>query len=297
MPSAEFERLLKKLRTLPPTFGEDVAELRQAIDKAAEFFPIREDIVREETNAGGVPAEWLTPKTASGDGVLMYLHGGGYCMGSMTSHRHMIANIARAAGVRALSIGYRLSPEHPFPAGLDDAVTAYRWLVEEGTPPKSLVIGGDSAGGGLTLATLLKLREDGLDQPAGAVLISPWTGLTSSGDSIRTQAASDPILNPDRIGHVAQWYADAADLTLPLISPLFADLSGLPPLFVQVGSAEVLLDDSTRLAQAARDQGLDLELEVWEDMFHVWHYYADWIPEGREAIEKIAQFMSAKLAG
>lgn len=297
MPSAEFERLLKKLRTLPRTFGEDIAEQREAMDNAAASFPLGEDVVREETNAGGVPAEWLTPETASGDGVLMYLHGGGYCIGSMTSHRHMIANIARAAGVRALSVGYRLSPEHPFPAGLDDAVTVYRWLVEKGTPPKCIVIGGDSAGGGLTLATLLKLREDGIDQPAGAVLISPWTDLTSSGDSIRTQAASDPILNPDRIGHIAQWYADGADVTLPLISPLFADLSGLPPLFVQVGSAEILLDDSTRLAQAALDQGLDLELDVWEDMFHVWHYYADWIPEGREAIEKIAQFMSAKLAG
>ena len=297
MPSAEFERLLKKLRTLPRTFGEDVAEQREAMDNAAAPFPLGEDVVREETNAGGVPAEWLTPETASGDGVLMYLHGGGYCIGSMTSHRHMIANIARAAGVRALSVGYRLSPEHPFPAGLDDAVTVYRWLVERGTSPKCIVIGGDSAGGGLTLATLLKLREDGIDQPAGAVLISPWTDLTSSGDSIRTQAASDPILNPDRIGHIAQWYADGADVTLPLISPLFADLAGLPPLFVQVGSAEILLDDSTRLAQAARDQGLDLELEVWEDMFHVWHYYADWIPEGREAIEKIAHFMSAKLAG
>ena len=297
MPSAEFERLLKKLRTLPRTFGEDIAEQREAMDNAAAPFPLGEDVVREETNAGGVPAEWLTPETASGDGVLMYLHGGGYCIGSMTSHRHMIANIARAAGVRALSVGYRLSPEHPFPAGLDDAVTVYRWLVEKGTPPKCIVIGGDSAGGGLTLATLLKLREDGIDQPAGAVLISPWTDLTSSGDSIRTQAASDPILNPDRVGHIAQWYADSADVTLPLISPLFADLSGLPPLFVQVGSAEILLDDSTRLAQAALDQGLDLELDVWEDMFHVWHYYADWIPEGREAIEKIAQFMSAKLAG
>ncbi len=297
MPSAEFERLLKKLRTLPRTFGEDIAEQREAMDNAAASFPLGEDVVREETNAGGVPAEWLTPETASGDGVLMYLHGGGYCIGSMTSHRHMIANIARAAGVRALSVGYRLSPEHPFPAGLDDAVTVYRWLVEKGTPPKCIVIGGDSAGGGLTLATLLKLREDGIDQPAGAVLISPWTDLTSSGDSIRTQAASDPILNPDRVGHIAQWYADGADVTLPLISPLFADLVGLPPLFVQVGSAEILLDDSTRLAQAALDQGLDLELDVWEDMFHVWHYYADWIPEGREAIEKIAHFMSAKLAG
>ena len=296
MPSAEFERLLKKLRSLPPIFGENVAEQRQALDKAAEFFPIGEDIVREETDAGGVPAEWLSPETASGDGVLLYFHGGGYCIGSMTSHRHMIANIARAAGIRALSVGYRLSPEHPFPAGLDDAITAYRWLVEEGTPPASIVIGGDSAGGGLTLATLLKLREDGFAQPAGAVVISPWTDLTSSGDSIRTRAAMDPILNPDHTTHIAEWYADGADLTQPLISPLFADLRGLPPLLVQVGSAEILLDDSTRFAQAAREQGLEVDLEVWDDMFHVWHYYADWIPEGREAIEKVAGFISERFA-
>ena len=202
-----------------------------------------------------------------------------------------------AAGIRALSLEYRLCPEHPFPAGLDDALTAYRWLVEEGAAPESIVIAGDSAGGGLTLATLLKLREDDFAQPAGAVLISPWTDLTSSGDSIKTHAAMDPILNADHTAHIADWYADGADVTLPLISPLFADLVGLSPLFVQVGGAEILLDDSTRLAQAARDQGLDAELEVWDDMFHVWHYYADWIPEGRDAIGNIAEFMSAKLAG
>ncbi len=297
MPSAEFERLLKKIRSLPPIFGKDVAEQRQAMDKTAEFFPLGEDVVRQETDAGGVPAEWLTPETASDDGVLMYLHGGGYCIGSMTSHRHMIANIARAAGIRSLSVGYRLSPEHPFPAGLDDAVTAYRWLLDEGTPPESIVIGGDSAGGGLTLATLLKLREDGLDQPACAVLLSPWTDLTGSGDSIRTHAARDPILNPDHTAHIADWYADGADVAQPLISPLFADPKGLPPLLVQVGGAEILLDDSTRFVEAAREQGVDVELEVWDDMFHVWHYYADWIPEGREAIEKIADFVSAKFAG
>lgn len=295
MPSQEFERLMKKLRSLPPVFGQDVVAQREAMEKAAAYFSVAGDVVCEEFDIGGMASEWLVPEETREDGVLLYLHGGAYCIGSINSHRHMAANIARASKTRTLMIEYRLCPEHPFPAGLEDAVAAYRWLVDQGISPDRIIIGGDSAGGGLTLATLLKLREEGLKRPAGAVLLSPWTDLTSSGESIKTRAAADPMLQPAGTTHLAEWYANGADLQAPLISPLFADLKDLPPLFIQVGDSEILLDDSTRLAQAARDQGVDVALEVWDDMFHVWHYYADWIPEGREAIDKIAGFMSEKL--
>lgn len=296
MPSPEFDKLLKKLFSLPRGAGGDIAAQRQALEKAAGYFTLVSDVGVERIDAGGVSAEWLTPEGASERGVLLYLHGGGYSIGSINSHRHMVANIARAAKTRALLIEYRLCPEHPFPAGLDDAVAAYRWLLEGGARPENIIIGGDSAGGGLTFATLLKLREDGSDLPAGAVALSPWTDLTGSGDSIETRAERDPLLKRDGTGSTEEWYANGAELTEPLISPLFADLEGLPPLFIQVGDAEILLDDSTRFAQSAREQGVDVELEVWDDMFHVWHYYADWIPEGRKAIEKIAAFMNSRLA-
>lgn len=295
MPSPEFQRLIKKLHELPAVFDKEVEARRADIEKAASIFRVADDVICDPVDVNGVPGEWIVPPSAVSGSVLYFLHGGGYCIGSIDSHRHMVANIARAAKVRALMIDYRLSPEHPFPAGLDDAITGYRWLVEQGFGPETMVIAGDSAGGGLALATLLKLREEGLAQPAGAVLISPWTDMTGETESRRTRAAEDPLIDPEHTQFIAELYLDGTDAKHPMTSPLFADLTGLPALFIQVGTAEVLLDDSTRLEEAARKQGVDVELEVWDDMFHVWHFYADWIPEGRQANEKIAQFMAARL--
>lgn len=292
MPSPEFERLLKKLHSLPKSEIVSFQAHRKELDDAALAFAVGDDVACSSVEVAGVSGEWITPKSASDNAVLLYLHGGGYCVGSIDSHRPMVAHIARAANVRTLMIDYRLAPEHPFPAGLDDAVAAYEWLLEQGLAPDSIVIGGDSAGGGLTLATLLRSRDADLPMPSAAVLISPWLDLTASGESIVTCAEVDPTLAPDRLGEYIDGYCGDTAVDHPLVSPLFADLASLPPLLIQVGTAEILLDDSTRLAHAAQRLEVEVALEVWEDMFHVWHYYAEWIPEAREAITQLADFVN-----
>ena len=254
--------------------------------------PVHEAVTCTRVDVEGTPGESLVPENAREGRTLLYYHGGGYCIGSIASHHHMVANVARAAGVRALMIDYRLAPEDPFPAGVDDAVKAYVWLTKQGVRPEDVVVGGDSAGGGLTLATLLRLRDTGHALPGAAVLLSPWTDLTCSGESYTSRADEEVLLRSDGASNSADWYLAGADPKLPEASPLFADLSGLPPLLIQVGTAEILLDDSTRLATAAEGYGVDTRLEVWDDMFHVWHYYADWIPEGDEAIQQVAEFLN-----
>jgi acetyl esterase/lipase len=194
---------------------------------------------------------------------------GAYALGSIETHREFVSRLARASGMRALLIDYRLAPEHPFPAALEDAVAAYHWLIAQGFEASRVLIAGDSAGGGLALAALLALKDAGEGLPAGAVCISPWTDLSSTAESIRTKARVDVVLNPDTLEIYAWRYAGEHDLRSPLISPLYADLSGLPPLLIQVGSDEILLDDATRLAARAREVGVEVTLRVWPEMFHV----------------------------
>jgi acetyl esterase/lipase len=205
----------------------------------------------------------------------------------------MVARIARASQARALSIDYRLAPEHPFPAALEDAVAAYRWLLAQGYQPGKIVIAGDSAGGGLTIAALLSIRDAQLPMPAGAVPISPWTDLGGTGESIKTRAARDPMVGGDRLYPMAKQYLGKAEHTNPLASPIHADFHGLPPMLIQVGDAEVLLDDANRVAERAKAAGVKVELEVWDDMIHVWHVFAKILPEAQQAIDKIGKFVQA----
>ena len=238
----------------------------------------------------GVPAEWIAAPGAE-LGAILYLHGGAYTLGSINTHREMVARLSRSTGMRALIINYRLAPEHPYPAALEDATTAYRWLLAQGNDPARILIAGDSAGGGLTLAALIALRDAGEPLPAGAVCLSPWTDLTCSGDSIQTKAQDDLILTLENLSRSARSYAGEHDLRSPLISPLFADLSGLPPLLIQVGTDEILLDDARRIVEKAQTAGVDVTLEIWEEMFHVFQMVSI-MPGTKKALGQIGDFVA-----
>jgi acetyl esterase/lipase len=230
------------------------------------------------------------------DGALLYLHGGGYCVGSVVSHRAMASKLAVAAGLRALIIDYRLGPEHRFPAAIDDAVTAYRWLIGKGVAPGRIAVAGDSAGGGLTLATVLALREAGDDLPGAAACISPWTDLTMSGPSIDANPGTDPMLDRARLQVYADWYLGPdADPRDPLASPQFADLSGLPPVVVHAADEEVLVDDARRVAEAIAAAGGTVDHRTWPGTFHVFHATAGLTPEADEAVAAMGAFLAEHL--
>jgi acetyl esterase/lipase len=220
-----------------------------------------------------------------------YLHGGGYVMGSINTHRAMIARISRAAKARCLALDYRLAPEHPFPAAVEDATAAYRWLLAEGYKPNKIVIAGDSAGGGLTLAAVLALRDAKTPLPAAAVPISAWSDMEGTGASMKSRASRDPMVANGPLFDMAKAYVGTGDRKNPLASPLHGDYQGLPPMLLQVGDAEILLDDSTRVAEKAKAAGVKVDLEVWDDMVHVWHVYAKILPEGQQAIDRIGQYV------
>lgn len=242
--------------------------------------------------ANGINAKWIVAAGARPDKVLLYLHGGGFQVGSVRSHHDLIARLSAAAGCRALGINYRLAPEHRFPASIEDATLAYRWLLDQGNEPKNIAFAGDSAGGGLALSTLLALREQGIQLPAAAVVLSVWTDLTATGASYETRSQADPIHQRRMMLAMARNYlGDSADPRDPLASPLFADLSGLPPLLIQVGDRETVLDDSIRFAEKARAAGVEAQLEVWDDMIHVFQQFAPELPQASLAIESIGRFL------
>ena len=295
MPPHGIAEVRAHLATLPP--AQTVAERRTMYDKAQYVFKLPADSTVEAVTAGGVPAEWIVAKGAATDAAVLYLHGGGYVIGSPRSHRHLAGAIARAAGVACLSPDYRLAPEHPFPAAVDDALAAYRWLLEtRRIAARRIVVAGDSAGGGLTVALLLAARQAGLSLPGGAVCISPWTDMTASGKSYETKAAADPMVTRAGLEEMKQAYVGGGDPRAPLASPLLADLRGLPPLLIHVGSEEVLLDDAVGLADRARAAGVEATLEVWEPMIHVWHWFLPWLDEAQAAVEKIGGFVRARVA-
>jgi acetyl esterase/lipase len=256
------------------------------------FKPLAE-MKTDSVDLGGVPGEWITFPQVAGGRTILYLHGGFYLLGSIQTHRSLVGYIAAAAQAHALIIAYRLAPEHPFPAALDDAYTAYSWLLAHDTQPEQIILMGDSAGGGLVLSLLLTLREQGIALPAAAVFLSPWTDLSLSGESWKTNAKKDLMINPRIAEVVPSLYIPGADPCQPLASPLFADLRGLPPMLIQVGSDERLLSDSTRLAERARLAGADVTLEVWPKMPHVWQFAARVLPEARQAVDRIGEFVSS----
>jgi acetyl esterase/lipase len=223
--------------------------------------------------------------------VLLYLHGGNYMFGSLKSHRDLVARLGGAAGMRSLLIDYRLAPEHVFPAALDDALTAYRWLLANGIKPEHIVLGGDSAGGGLTLALLQIVRDKNIPMPAGAVLLSPWTDLVGTVESRTTREAADPIFSGQMINFLGGLYVGTEDAHNPLISPINADLHGFPPLLIEVGHDEVLLDDSLQIAEHAKAAHIPVELTVWEDLWHVFQTYAYVLPEGQQSLENMGRFI------
>ncbi len=246
--------------------------------------------------AGGVSAEWSVADGSDQDKVILYVHGGGYVMGSAGSHRDMTGRLSQAAGARVLSLNYRLAPEHPFPAPVDDSVAAYRWLLGQGIQASNIAIAGDSAGGGLALAALIAIRDAGEPVPAAGIGISPWVDMEGTGESMTTRAAVDPVVQKEGLLGMAKIYLGGADPKNPLAAPLHANLAGLPPLLIQVGDSETLLDDATRITERARKADVDVTLKVWDEMPHVWHLFAPILPEGRQAIEEIGAFFKEQTA-
>lgn len=249
----------------------------------------------DTVDAGGVPAQWVVPDGAAEDRVIEYVHGGGYVLMSAETHRKLVGHLAKATGCRALNVDYRLAPEHPHPAAVEDAVTAYRWLLDRGFEPGHLAISGDSAGGGLTIATALKLRDEGVPLPAAMVPISPWTDMEGTGETMKTRAEVDLIVAPDAIAQLSGVFLSGADSQDPYASPLYADPAGLPPCYVQVGNDEVLLDDAVRFADKAKAAGVDVTLEVFPEMQHVFQMAAGNMPEADEAVQKIGAWLRPRL--
>jgi acetyl esterase/lipase len=289
--SPEFYELVKKMRARPRPENPTVEQSRAGFEAMSRSFKPAADASFERVDAGGVPAEWVSTAASKPLPVVLFFHGGGYCIGSAKTHRDLVSRLCTAAGARALSVDYRLAPENPFPAAVDDGVAAYRWLRQQDVPASSIVIAGDSAGGGLTLATLLALKQAGEELPAGGVCMSPVTDHTKSGESMRTKVELDPMVHPSSSTAYSNLYLGGADATTPLASPLHADLEGLPPLLILVGTWEVLLDDSTRFAEKAKAASVPVELEVWDEMIHIWPFFAALLPEARQAIDRMAAFI------
>lgn len=294
MASRELTALVHMLTSRPIPDDVTVTGRRLAFEVLATKFPLAPDVVCERIDANGVRAEWVVAEGADARRALLYLHGGGYVIGSINTHRDLAGRLSRAAAARVLLIEYGLAPEHPYPAAVDDATAAYRWLLSHGAAPAHTVIAGDSAGGGLTIATLVALREAGEPLPAAGVCLSPWVDLEGIGASMTTKASVDPFVQrPGLLWFAEQYLAGAAPRT-PLAAPLYADLTGLPPLLIHVGTAETLLDDAVRIAERARAAGVEVTYEAWEDMIHVWHLFAAMLPEGQQAIEGVGRYIQQR---
>jgi monoterpene epsilon-lactone hydrolase len=298
VPSESFRaymRMMDKYKEIRDRYSQSLEDVRLAIKSFDGHFPLASDIKVEPVDAGGVNAEWVTSSESRSERVILYTHGGCYISGSPLTVRECCSRVARAAEAKVLSLDYRLAPEHPFPAALDDVIAAYTWLLESGYQARNIVISGESAGGGLTFAALMKIRDDArLPMPALGVPISPWIDMTLQHKSLKCNVSRDIASTvPLEIG--ARLYVGSSDPRGPYVSPLFGDLAGLPPLLIQVGGGEVLLDDGIAIAHEARRQGVDMTLEVWPEMVHVWHWYATELDEGREAIESIGEFIKRRL--
>ena len=259
-------------------------------------FDVPAEAIVEPVGVGGVTGEWVSAPGASERRAVLYLHGGGYMIGSTRTHRLPMFHLSQASDARVLVLNFRLAPEHPFPAAVEDAVAAYRWLLTQGITPGDIVIGGDSAGGGLTLATLVALRYMGDPLPAAGMSHSGWTDLANTGGTFATKAEEDPLIDKETVDAMAAAYLGDRSRTTPLASPYYADLRELPPLLMQVGEAEVLLDDTLRTAERARDAGVDVTLTRWEAMPHVWQVFVSFLPEARQSLDECGAFIKKHMA-
>jgi acetyl esterase/lipase len=275
--------------------GYDPQAVRQRSEQAGFMAKPQAHVQMLPVEAGAVPAEWLVPQAAPETSALLYLHGGAWFLGSPKLYRRFVSGLAQASGVRALVIDYRLAPEHPFPAALEDCISAYEWLLGSGIPAHKIVVAGDSAGGNLTLALLVALRDRGRPLPAGAVAISPATDLAGTGESQRTRRHLDPFFYKMGTNRIVEDYITSHDACHPHISPLYADLRGLPPLLIHVGDHEILFDDAVRFGEKAAAAGVQVKLVVWPGMFHVFQLWGSLLPEARRANAQIAGFVRQRL--
>jgi len=270
---------LNKIRKLWGTFGR--------------FMFTASGVVVAKDQICGLHAEWLTPDNAAPGKLLLYLHGGGYVVGGCDMHRQLVSHIARAGRIKALLPEYRLSPEAKYPAAIDDAVAVYKAVLASGIKPQDIIIAGDSAGGGLTMATLLTLRDAGEPLPAAAVLLSPFLDLTGSGESMRTRASNDPWFSAEDLPLIANLYCEPEQQGEPRVSPVFADVANLPPIYIQVGNEEILLSDSERLRDNIIAAGGTVQLDIWPDMWHVFQMFIGKMPEARRAVDKIGSYLQS----
>jgi epsilon-lactone hydrolase len=293
MSDAEIGELRAKLASRPRS--DDYRQRRKDIDARGLAYGLAADVGVEPVTANGVKAEWTaTPKDAR-DAALLYLHGGGYVIGSLDSHRHLAAEAGRAAGIAALALDYRLAPEHPFPAAVDDALASFRFLLGRGISPGRVALAGDSAGGGLVVAAMLAIREAGLPQPGCGWCISPWVDMEAIGETMTSKAAADPTVQRAGLLDMAKMYLSGADPRSPLAAPIYGDLSGLAPLMIQVGACETLLDDALRLAKIGGAADVRVDLQIWPEMIHVWHLFHPELKAGRQAIEAGGAYVRAMI--
>ncbi|TDJ30758.1 MAG: alpha/beta hydrolase [Gammaproteobacteria bacterium] len=285
----EMSAMIRAAYAENPVGEGDLETMRASMEEQQGAIPLPDDVTRDDVDMAGVPGCRIQAPGVRNDRAVLYLHGGGYVMGSLDTHQELMGRISRQLNVTVYGVDYRLAPEHPWPAAVDDAVAAWDWLRASGITSDQAVVAGDSAGGGLSVALLMALREQDKPMPAGAVLFSPWSDLTGSGESIASRAEADPMIGPDMLKPMAARYHGDNPADLPSISPLFGDLAGLPPLLIQVGDAEILLDDSTRLHERAQAAGTSSTLHVFEEAFHVFQIMPT-LPEAAEALEEMAEF-------
>ena len=291
MSQQQLDGLLQMMKAQPIAQAPTLQQQRAGFEQMAAMFPVDADIKREPVTANGVKSEWVAAPDADAGRAILYLHGGGYVIGSINTHRSLAARLSRAAKARVLVVDYRLAPEHPHPAAVDDSLAAYRWMLAQGLKPSRIAVAGDSAGGGLTAATLVAIRDAKLPLPAEAALLSPWVDMEGIGESMTTKDSVDPMVHKEGLLGMAKAYLGGKDPRTPLAAPLYADLAGLPPLLIQVGTSETLLDDASRLAERAKKAGVNVTYEPWQNMIHVWHLFAPMLDEGQQAIEKIGAFV------
>jgi epsilon-lactone hydrolase len=294
MADSEIDAIRKLLTSKPRPVGW--SERRARLDEVGSVWPVAPDIRCESVDCDGVAGEWSIAPGSDASKVLLFFHGGGYCSGSTLSHRRMVTEAGRAAGIRTLAVGYRLAPENPFPAALDDALASWRWLRSQGILAHHIAVGGDSAGGGLTVALMTRLRDDGEPLPACAWLTSPWTDLTMSGETLVSKDAVDPLIHKAYLIELADAYlGPEMDNKDPRVSPLYADLKGLPPVLIQVGAAETLLADATRFAAAAGAANVPVTLEIWPDMIHAFALWNAHLEPARRALANAGAFIRKHL--